>query len=185
VDTKVLRKQYMSLLPALNKTLGQVQEKLSDLPPSDFAVETCLKPYASIKRKMLTDRARHPSELSDLARGRLFFSEQFLSKEVLDILGQLFAGQVQQIQKKPDDVHGLEHHGIIDVHLNLDDMPFELQVLPLEYQPFIDMLHQIADKFHNPKERDKLDEHQQELLKKTHNKIHKGLHQKASDIRGL
>jgi hypothetical protein len=172
----------MALLPALNKALGQVQEKLADLPPSDFTVETGLKPYPSMKRKLISENVRDPSNISDLARGRVFFSNQFHLNEVLDILGKLFDKQIKRVQKMPD-AEGLEHHGITCVDLDCEGTNFELQLLPIEYQPYTDLFHQLSSRLKSPKDRDKLDEHQQKFLKKTHNKIHKGLHQKAKDNR--
>jgi hypothetical protein len=69
MDPKKLRKQYMQLMPRLNKAM---QSQLADLPPHDFLVETNLKPYLSIKKKLLRNHEHDPASFPDLARGRLF-----------------------------------------------------------------------------------------------------------------
>jgi Region found in RelA / SpoT proteins len=183
VDPKQFRRQYMQLMPDLNQAMDHVKSKLSDLPPSDFAVETNLKPYTSIKRKMLSNNLRSPSDLSDLVRGRIYFSEQFQFAEVIRILQQLFGSQIKQVQKKPDSEHGLEYHGTVNADLDVDGIPFELQLLPQEFQQHEPMLHRIHQLFCNPKEVGKFDDKQQEFLKKTHNKIYRSLSQKAKENR--
>jgi hypothetical protein len=169
----------MSLLPNLNKVLAYVQEKLSDLPPSDFEVETGLKSYPSVKRKMLLENVRDPSDLSDLARGRVFFSDQFDFSDVIDIIKQLFDKKITKIQKKDDSEHGLEYQGVIHADLDLDGIKFELQIIPSEYRPYVDFLHQIYERFRDPKKFEKLSDKQQELLKRVHNKVHKDLHRQT------
>lgn len=183
MDPKQFRRQYMQLMPDLNKAMEHVQEKLSDLPPSDFTVETNLKPYTSIKRKLLQHNLRNPSDLSDLARGRIYFSEQFQLTEVIKILQQLFGSQIKQVQKKPDSEHGLEYHGVVNANLDLDGTAFELQLMPSEFRQHEPILHRIHELLCNTKEAGKFDDKQHEFLKKTHNKIHRSLSQKAKENR--
>lgn len=176
---------YMRTLPRLSKVKGHVEEQLSDLPTSDFLLETNLKPYSSIKRKMETDRAKEPSELSDLVRGRLFFSDQFAQDEVIDLVSKIFGKNIKDVDEKRDRSHdhGLEYHGIVHVDLDFDGTKFELQVMPLEFKPYKDFLHQIYEKFRNPKVHDKMSDKQKELLKKVHNNLYKKLHDTANSNR--
>lgn len=185
MDSKKLRKHYMYAVPKLNNALKHVESQLSDLPPSDFMLETNVKPYASVKRKMEAAQVNDPLELSDLVRGRLFFSEQFNFEDVIDIVKKIFGTNVKNIDKKSDrsKEHGLEYHGIIHVDINLDGIRFELQLMPKEFKPYKEFLHQIYEKFRNPKALEKLNDKQKELLRKTHNRLYKKLDEKAHSNR--
>lgn len=185
MDPKKLRKMYMRTLPHLSKVKGHVEEQLSDLPSPDFLLETNLKPYSSIKRKMETDRAKEPSELSDLVRGRLFYSDQFDQNEVVDLLSKIFGENIKDVDDKKHRApeHGLEYHGIVHVDLHFDGTNFELQVMPLEFKPYKEFLHQIYEKFRNPKTHDKMSDKQKDLLKKVHNNLYKKLHNAANSNR--
>ena len=185
MDTKKLRKRYMQLVPHLNKALQHVNTQLSDVPSSEFVLETNLKPYMSVKRKMEADRVQDPVELSDLARGRLFYSEQFDIDDVLNIVKQLFGKSINSIDKNGhrSKEHGLEYRGVVHVDLGLNGIRFELQLMPLEFKPHKDFLHQIYEKFRDPKSLDKLSEKQQELLRKMHNEMYKKLDKEAKEKR--
>jgi hypothetical protein len=185
MDTKKLRKDYMHSVPKLNKALKHVQDQLSDLPPSEFELETNVKPYASVKRKMEFDHVRDPLELSDLVRGRLYFSDQFQHKDAINIIQKLFGQQVKNIDKNVDrsKEHGLEYHGIIHVDLDIDGVRFELQIVPNEFKPYKDFLHNIYEKFRNPKSLSKLSDKQQEFLRDTHNKLCKKINLQANTNR--
>ena len=181
MDPKKLRKNYMQLMPQLNKALKHVQTQLADLPPSDFTLETNLKPYTSVKRKMETDGVREPGELSDLARGRIFFSEQFNFEDVLDIVQKLFGKQMGKVEKNNHNSseHGLKYHGVAHININVDGTNFELQIMPSEFKPHKDLLHQIYEKFRNPKELGKMSDHQKNFLRKTHNELYKKINDQA------
>jgi hypothetical protein len=185
MDPKKLRKQYMQCVPDLNKAMEHVKSQLADLPPSDFLVETNVKPYSSVKRKMETNGAKHPKELSDLVRGRLFFSDQFNHDDVCDIISKLFGKQVKEIDHKSSrsKEHGLEYHGMTHVDLDLDGTRFELQIMPLEFKPHKDFLHRIYEKFRNPKTLDKMTDQQKDFLRKVHNKSYKKLDDQAKEAR--
>lgn len=176
----------MHLVPQLNKALKHVREQLSDLPPSDFQVETNLKPYPSVKRKMELDHIKDPAELSDLARGRLFFSDQFRHGDVLDILKRLFGPQIQKVDKNQhrSSEHGLEYHGIVHVDLDCDGVHFELQLMPQEFKPYKEFLHKIYEKFRDPKSLGKLSDPEKKNLRKLHNNVYKKLNQQAQINRG-
>jgi hypothetical protein len=181
MDSKKLRKKYMPLVSKLNNALKYVQSQFSDLPPSEFQLESNVKPYASVKRKMETDQIDEPAELSDLVRGRLFFSPQFNHPEVIDIVKHLFGDKVTGVDKKPQKSkeHGLEYHGVTHVDMNIDGIRFELQIMPAEFRPHKEFLHQIYEKFRDPKIREKLTDKQKEFLRKTHNKMYKDLEKKS------
>ena len=185
MDPKKLRKQYMHCVPDLNKAMAHVKEQLADLPPSEFCLETNVKPYASVKRKMELNRVKDPKELSDLVRGRLFFSDQFDHQDIMHILQKLFGTQITSIDNNIDrgKEHGLEYCGVTHVDLDVNDTKFELQVMPVEFKPYKEFLHQIYDKFRNPKTCDKLSETQKEFLRKIHNKTYKKLDNQARKAR--
>jgi hypothetical protein len=174
MDPKKLRQQYIQLVPRLNRALKHVQSQLEDLPPSDFSLESNLKPYASVKRKVEADRVKNPVELSDLARGRLFFSDQFDADDLIDILHKLFGQCIFNIDDKRhrSEEHGLEYHGITHVDMDMDGVNFELQLVPIEYEPHKEFLHQIYEKFRNPKTLEKMTDRQKDFLRKVHNKAY-------------
>lgn len=177
MNSKKLRKEYMKLMPALNKVMAHVQDKLADLPPSDFILETNMKPYHSIKRKVEAEKIKSPTELSDLVRGRIFYSDQFNADNVMDILRTLFGGHIGDVDdntnRSPE--YGLEYHGIVHVHLTFDGIQFELQIMPIEFKPYKEFLHQIYEKFRDTKSREKLTDHQRDFLRKLHNKMYEKL----------
>lgn len=185
MDPKKLRKSYKEHLPTLSKVMGLVKQQLSDLPPSDFQLETCLKPYTSIKDKMERNHARDPSELSDLVRGRLFFSDQYDQNEVVDLLSEIFGKNIKDVDEKrhQSKEHGLEYHGVVHVDLDFNGTNFELKVMPVEFKPYEEFSHQIYDKFRNPKTYNKLSDKQKDLLKKVHNNLYKKLHETATSNR--
>jgi hypothetical protein len=165
----------MKALPHLNKALQAVQHNLGDMSPQDFAVETNLKPYPSIKRKMELENLQEPTDLSDLVRGRLFFSARFQEKEVLDILKQIFGSQIKQIDKKHERGNGLSYNGVVHLALEIGGAKFELQVLPMEFQPYEEFLHRIYEKLRGgatkEKQSDKLTDKRKKMLAKIHNRL--------------
>ena len=181
MDPKKLRKMYMQTVPHLNKAIKHVQDQLSDLPPDDFLLETNVKPYASVKRKLIDRGERDPLKLSDLVRGRLFFSEQFNEDDVLNIVDKLFGEKIKKIDKNNNrsKEHGLDYHGITHVDFNLNGINFELQIMPIEFKPHKEFLHQIYDKFRDEKTREKLSDKQKAFLKKLHNKLYEQLDEQA------
>lgn len=185
MDPKKTRKQYIQLAPKLKQILEHVNEQLADLPSSDFMLETNMKPYTSIKRKMETEGLRDPSELSDLVRGRIFYSDQFNADNIMDILRKLFNKHIADVDdnKHRAPEHGLEYHGIVHVHLDFDGIQFEMQLMPLEFKPYKEFLHQIYEKFRDEKSRKKLTDHQKDFLRKIHNNLYKKLDDEAQKNR--
>jgi len=177
MDPKKLRKQYMHLMPHLNKAMQHVRSQLAYLPPHDFLLETNLKPYLSIKKKVLRDQHSDPATFPDLARGRLFYSKDYNPKEVLNLLKQVFGKAVTGSKKKDTNDCGLEYNGVTDVNLDIDGVQFELQLMPLDYKDHQDFSHQIYDQLRN--DRGKLTDVEKDFLKKTHNKLFKALDVKS------
>ncbi len=175
----------MQIAPHLNKALQHVKDQLSDLPPGEFTLETNVKPYMSVKRKMEHDRETDPLALSDLVRGRIFFSEQFNADDVLDIIQKLFQEKIKKIEHgdHKSEEHGLVYLGVTHVDLDINGVNFELQIMPIEFQPYKEFLHQIYDKFRNPKTKDKLTDKQKALLQKVHNALYKKIDEMAQSNR--
>lgn len=185
MDSKKLRRQYMQLMPKLKKILGHVNEQLRDLPPNDFMLESNMKPYSSIRRKMESEDIRSPEELSDLVRGRIFYSPDFNADDIVKILKALFGKSIIDINdnthRSPE--HGLEYHGIVHVHLDFDGIQFEMQLMPAEFKPYKEFLHQIYEKFRDEKSRSKLTDHQKKFLRKIHNGLYEKLDDQAQENR--
>lgn len=177
MDPKKLRKAYMQILPHLNGALKHVQSALSDVPPSDFLLETNIKPYASAKRKMLEHNIHEPAELPDLVRGRLFFSEEYNPKEVIALLKKVFGNKLTKATKKDTNECGLEYHGVTDVNLDCDGIQFELQLMPISFKPHQELSHHIHNKLRS--DRSKLSDEEKDFLRRAHNKLFKKLDTKS------
>lgn len=171
---------YMQILPRLNKALQHVTSQLSDVPPSDFLLETNVKPYSSAKRKMLEHRIKDPIEMPDLVRGRLFFSSEYEPKEVINLLKEIFGDKFKKASKKDINDCGLKYSGVVDVNLDCDGIQFELQLIPMEFKSHQDL----SDKIHNKLRDDKgkLSDEEKEFLRHTHNKLFKA--PKSKDLKG-
>lgn len=170
MDSKKIRKQYVEAFPRLDKVLQLVRQQLEHLPPSDFVVETNMKPYHSAKRKFSDDRLDDILRMSDLVRGRIFFSDQYNYNDVIALLKKLLKGWIKNIDVKFDKGHGLEYHGIYHIDLDVDGINFELQIMPKEFQPFKEYLHSIYEKFRDPDK--KLSDEEKNRLKNVHNKLY-------------
>lgn len=185
MDSKTLRKQYITIFPKLEKVLKYVNEHLVDLPQSDFLVETNLKPYASIKNKVEKDGAEDPSELSDLVRGRIFYSDKFNADDVVGIIKSFFGKYIKNIDDNTNRAseHGLKYRGIVHVDMNFDGIKFEMQLMPKEFKPYKEFLHQIYDEFRNPDTRKEMSDHRKKFLRQLHNKLYQKLDDQAQKNR--
>jgi len=178
-----IRKQYLQILPKLQDTLSLVQDRLSDLPQPDFELDINLKPFESVKRKMGADHLKKITDMSDLVRGRLFFSDQYISKEIIKLMKELLHDWIKKIDVKRHGEYNLQYHGIIHIDLNIDGISFELQIMPIEYKPFKLFFHKIYELLREPK--NNLSEEQKAKLIKKHNKIYEAVYNKAQSNRGL
>lgn len=169
MDPKRLRKLYMQALPKLNKALEHIKSRLKDASSDDFRFEGNTKPYASIKRKMLAKQLNEPTELPDLVRGKLFYSERFEPKEVIEIVKKLFPGGVKHAHKRPNHETGLSFNGQNEVVLDIDGQLFELLLIPMRHKQHQDMSHQIQEQLQD--ENGKLTEVQKNFLRATHNRL--------------
>ena len=177
MDHKGLRRKYIPLIPRLNDVLKHVKSQFSNLPSSEFQFEANFKPYDSVKRKMENEKVNDPGELSDLVRGRLFFSPKFEHYDVINIAKNFFGDKIIEIDENPQKSkeHGLEYHGITHINMDINGIHFELQLMPKEFQPYKDLLHKIYEKLRDPKKSGELSDKQKEFLRKTHNKMYKEL----------
>jgi hypothetical protein len=150
------------------------------VPAPDFIVETNLKPYASVKRKMAQDHLTDVSQMSDLVRGRIFFSQQYTFPEMLKLLNHLLGKSIKKVDKKHGKEYGLEYHGILHLDLLIDGVKFELQLIPMEFKPYKEFLHHIYQKLRSD---DKLSDKQKGFLRKIHNKMYRILDDRAKSNR--
>lgn len=181
MDSKKLRKQYVQVLPRLEETLKRVKQQIDTLPDSDFLIETNLKPYDSVKRKAERDKLSDVSDMSDLVRGRIFFSVNYGYNDVVALMKKLLKGWIKDVDVKFDKGHGLEYHGVFHVDLNVDGTNFELQIMPIEFKPYKEKLHKIYEKFRDPDS--KLSDEEKEKLRKINNKVYETLDRQARDNR--
>jgi hypothetical protein len=93
------------------------------------------------------------------------------------LVKKIFGDQVKQSGKKDTNECGLEYHGVHDVNLDIDGVPFELQLTPLDYKDHQELSHQIHDQLRC--DTGKLTDVQKEFLHNTHNKLFKALDVKS------
>src|SRR5689334_16647294 len=101
---KSLERQYHILLPHLEETVRYMESLLKFLPSKDFVFETNVKPLPSVLRKMKDRGEKNILKLSDLARGRLYYSSNYTEKEVHRLLKRIAGPQI----KKTDPKHNKE-----------------------------------------------------------------------------
>lgn len=181
-SAKKLRKQYCQLLPLLQGIGKHVARVLEDLPKQDFELQVDVKPYNRTIEKMKERKVKDMNELSDLARGRVFFSDNFQAEEVSDLLKQILQDtiKVKKVDRKHENDHGLSYDGITHFDLQVGDMPFELQVIPAEYKPLMPAWHNIYEQLRSGND---LPADKRKALIELHNKIGKKLKEKVHKAR--
>jgi len=183
MNTKRIREQYLQVLPKLQEVLSLVREKLVNLPQSHFEIETNLKPFKSVERKVGTDHLHKVADMSDLVRGRVFFSNKHTMEKVVRLLKNLLKEWSPKVDVKKDKGNGLQYFGITHIDLNINGINFELQIMPLEYKPFKPFLHKIYEKLRESN--NNLSTEQKDKLISTHNKLYKAIHNRAQSNRRL
>lgn len=179
MDSKQIRRQYLQALPKLNAALQFVQDKLTNLPASDFAVEINMKPYSSVQKKVVKDKLDNILQMSDLVRGRVFFSKKYIFSDLLKLLKSLLGKTIKKTDKKNTSEDGLEYCGIMHLDLLIDGIKFELQLIPEEFKPYKELLHNIYEKIRSGGLSDK----QKYLLRTINNKLYHTLDNKAKENR--
>lgn len=177
-----MRKQYCQLLPLLNGTAKYVERLLEDLPRHDFELETCIKDYKRTVEKAKEHRTTDLTELSDLVRGRLFFSDNYTHEEAVDLIKSILKPDVKikDIEWKKERIDGLKYEGIIHIDMKIGDLNFELQIMPIEFKPYKPLLHKIYQKLRSE---NSLTEKQKSFLKEVNNKLYKALDKKSKENR--
>lgn len=169
-SARKMEKQYYQAKPLLNKIIQYVETVLSDLPKHDFQLETNLKPYQRTVEKTQERGLKDLMQLSDLVRGRLYFSDSFVHQEVVDLLKQLFGKNIKSIDYKRSKDLGLDYQGIVHCDMKINGLNFELQILPSEFKPYKEMLHNIYEELRGG---DKISEDRKKHLQELHNKIYR------------
>lgn len=164
------RKQYCQVLPALQEAKQWLEDKLSDLPKPDFLLETGIKPFPRTVEKAQENRVKSLTDLSDLVRGRIYFSDNFEHHEVIGLLKEILRDKIKKIDAKHSHQLGLDYNGVVHCDLDLGGIKFELQILPVEFLPYKEALHQIYEHLRGSKE---LPEERKAKLREIHNKIYK------------
>ncbi len=174
LEFRKLRKQYYLLIPRLTKAVNIVISTLQ--PLNNCVIETSFKPLNSIVRKMSKNNLDNMLELSDLVRGRIFFPISYSHKEIIRIHCDLLKDFIKDIDWKSTNKQGLKYKGIIHFDLLIDGINFELQVLPIEFKPYKEKLHQIYDLLRSE---NNLSDRQKNRLKKLHNIIYKTINEQS------
>lgn len=160
--------QYAALLPKLTRVLAKMTAVLQQAFPEGFVVETGLKTAQSTIRKCKEKECSQIKELSDLIRGRLYFPRSFDYQHTLQKLIGLLGSRIKQIDWKKSRDHGLEYRGIVHVDILIDDLKFELQVIPLGFKPFVEPQHKIYTMLRDGV---KIDAETKKQLKELHNQM--------------
>lgn len=177
---KLLEKQYNLLLPHLQGIAQYVEKILGFLPSSDFQLETNVKSLESIARKMKDKKEKNILKLSDLVRGRIFFSSNYTHESVVKLLKKIFGNKLEKADQVKTKAHGLKYKGIMHFDLRIDSLLFELQIIPVEYKPFKKLLHRIYEKL---RDENHLSKQQKEKLRELHNKLSDDLCKKSRENR--
>lgn len=183
MDAKHIRKEYIRALPALHNAMRKIKAKLASLPQQDFIIETNYKPYKSVQRKAEERGSNHLTDLSDLIRGRVFFSTNVSHKDALANLKSKLDDFVKSVDNKKQKDYGLEYRGIIHIDLSVDGVNFELQLIPIEFKHYKPFLHRVYELFRDKKKADKLSDKEKDLLRSTHNELHRNLDRIAHENR--
>jgi hypothetical protein len=173
---KSLERQYNLLAPHLEAIANHVKLLLKFLPSSDFTLETGVKSLPSIIRKIEDRKEKNILKLSDLSRGRLYYSPNYTQDDVMRLLKKIFSGKIIKLDLKKSKDHGLKYRGALHIDLRIGELPFELQIIPMEFKPFKKLLHRIYEKL---RDENNLTKDQKEKLKELHNRLYDDLARKA------
>lgn len=177
---KTLQKQYDLLLPHFEAVDNYIKSLLKFLPSQDFELETNIKSLSSIARKMKEKNEKNILKLSDLVRGRLYYSPNYTQDDVLRFLKKIAKGKIQKIDSKQKGDLGLKCKGVLHVDFQVGQFIFELQILPKEFKPFKKLLHRIYEKL---REKNNLTKQQKERLQDLHNKLYDDLTRESKENR--
>jgi len=177
---KSLQKQYDLLLPHLEAVSNYIKSLLKFLPSQDFELETGVKLLPSIARKMKVKNEKNILKLSDLVRGRLYYSPNYTQDEVLRFLKKIAKGKIRKLDSKGSGDLGLKYKGILHVDFQVGQFVFELQIVPREYKPYKKLLHRIYEKM---RDQNHLTKQQKERLRDLHNNLSDDLLRESKENR--
>ncbi len=173
----IVRQQYIKLLPKLQRISETIHYMCDHLPDQSIKLETNIKPFKRAYEKMRDRKLSSLLNLSDLVRGRLYYSKNITPQKITNKLGEIFKDFIVQIQNKKETDYGLAYQGIIHIDMKFGNINFELQVLPIEFKPYKDILHYIYEILRN---NNNLSAKQKSFLVKIHNKIYKNINERAA-----
>jgi hypothetical protein len=181
-QSRKIYQQYRQLQPKLHAAEQLVRDLLSDLPEPEFQLQTNIKPYPRAAEKAKQNKASHISELSDLVRGRVFFSDNFTHQETTDLLKELLSRHMRiiDIDTKRNKDHGLTYQGIVHMDLQFDGINFEMQILPIEFKPFKPLLHKIYEELRS---NSKISDARRQFLQDIHNKMYRKINERIKSNR--
>jgi hypothetical protein len=184
MKSQQIRQQYLHLLPKLEEVAGQVKARLQKLPKG-FEWEVNLKPYDSLREKAEFKEVNNIAELADLVRGRILFPPPFTYEQVIGKLAapELLGKWLREVDDKEKKEDGFEYVGPRHLDLHIDNVRFELQIIPIAFKPYLPLLHRVYEMHqhgHHDYPKDKIDR-----IKKLHNRMYELLDRLYRVRRGL
>jgi CheY-specific phosphatase CheX len=167
-----VEEQYKLLSNKLNLVMNYVRKHLTKLPRDHFHIELNKKPLDSIKRKSLLKKTKNIAALSDLIRGRIFFSTDYSMENVVEMVEKLFKDNINTVDEKrkaDGKEYGLVYGGKSHIDLKIDGINFELQIIPIEFRAYQNVLHSIYEKLRPGGL--SISERYREFLQNVHNKL--------------
>lgn len=174
--SKSLQKQHDLLIPHLEAVANYIKSLLKFLPSQDFELETNIKLISSIARKMKDKNEKNILKLTDLVRGRLYYSPNYTQDDVMRFLKKIAKDKIQKIDLKKAGDYGLKYKGVLHVDFQIGQFVFELQIIPKEFKPFKKLLHRIYEKM---RDENHLTKQQKEKLRDFHNRLYDDLTREA------
>lgn len=172
-----MRKQFCQLLPLLNGTAKFVERVLEDLPRHDFLLETNVKEYKRTVEKAKERHIKDLTDLSDLVRGRIYFSDNYNFEEVIELLKALFKerAKIKDIDWKEKN----QYKDSVHMDLKIGELNFELQIVPIEFKPYKNLLHHIYEQLRS----DNLTEKKRKFLQILNTRLYNELDKKYKENR--
>jgi len=177
---KTIERQYQLIMPHMEAANKYMTGLLRFLPSADFTLETNIKPLNSVIHKMEERKEKNLLHLSDLARGRLFYSDNYTQNDVFKLLKQIAKDKIIKVDPKKEKHFGLKYKGVLHLDFQIGLIIFELQIVPMEFKPFKKLLHRIYEKLRNENH---LTKQQKEKLQEIHNALYDDLMRKAKENR--
>ena len=173
-DETEIEQEYKANEEKLQSVIQHIEEKLVDNCP-DCLIETDMKTLKGIIRKAREKKTINIMTFSDLIRGRLYFPDAYNYEKIVHKLIDIFGNDIKKLDWKKSKDHGLEYRGIVHMDLCIDDINFELQIIPLGFKKYMEPQHKIYELL---RDHIALSDDTKKHLKELHNKVFEMLEKK-------